>query len=219
MQDTRFAIVCRLTAVGLFAALLGGCSSDRSALAVWVGSPKTEVEALELLAASPAATTGRLVVKLTNPNDVPLPLPLARYTVTLGGVTYATDTVPNATVPANGEQRIVLPVVFENPAGPSYSASGSVTYVPPGEIRMLLTDLGIPLPSARFKGAGESIGTPKSVEVIPVEPIEQEPSDNAVDEAVEAVEEAVDEMTESDDDSAPDVAPDESTDEEPAENG
>ena len=207
MQDTRFAIVCRLTALGLFAALLGGCSSDRSALAVWVGSPKTEVEALELLAASPAATTGRLIVKLTNPNDVPLPLPLARYSVTLGGVTYATDTVPNATVPANGEQRIILPVVFEGPAGSAYSASGSITYVPPGEIRNLLTDLGIPLPSVTFKGASDAIGSPIAVDVIPVDPIEQEPADNAIEQAVETVEQAVDEMAELDSDPTDEQAP------------
>jgi len=185
--------VKRIAVVGIVTLIAAGCGSERNVVGKWVAGPTAEVEALELTAASPAATTGNLIVKLTNPNDAPLPLPMAQYTVTLGGTTYSTDTVPNATLPALGEQRIVLPVVFTEPANTSFDARGSVTYIPPGEIRALLSDIGIPLPTASFNGSGDAMGQPVSVIIEPVAPIEQAPASNAVDEAVETMTEPIDE--------------------------
>lgn len=191
-------------------AMVGGCSTNRSVIGAWIAPPTAEVETLELTAVSPAATTGNLIVKLTNPNDTPLPLPLARYTVTLGETTYRTDTVPNAALPALGEQRVVVPVVFDGPAGKAYTASGAITYVPPGEIRVLMTDLGIPLPTVSFRGSGEATGQPTTVAVEPVEPIDPQPRDDSVEQIIETTTEPTDatdagepvddEMSELDDD-------------------
>jgi len=186
------------------AGLLGGCSSNRNVVGAWMATPTAEVEALELTAVSPAATTGNLIVKLTNPNDTPLPLPMARYAVTLGETTYRTDTVPNAALPALGAQRVVLPVVFDGGAGEAFTATGSIAYVPPGEIRVLMADLGIPLPTVNFRGSGEASGQPTAVAVMPIDPIDPLPSDSAVDEAGEPIaepaeESADDEMSEQQD--------------------
>jgi len=38
--------------------------------------------------------------------------------------------------------------------GQQYTASGSVAYVPPGEVRELLTDYKVPLPTTGFSGKG-----------------------------------------------------------------
>jgi len=195
-------------------ALVSGCSSHRSVVGAWIDSPTAEVEALELTAVSPVATTGNLIVKLTNPNDIPLPLPMASYTVTLGETTYRTDTVPNAALPALGEQRVVLPVVFDGAPTDAYSASGSITYIPPGEIRVLMTDLGIPLPTVNFSASGEASGQPTAVAVQPVAPIEPLPSDSAVDEAVERITEPFDQA---DDHDAPDDEMTERDGDDPAE--
>ena len=161
-----------IVVIGLALTASTGCSSERKVVGKWVAAPTATVEAVELLAASPeATTTANVIVRLSNPNDTPLPLPMARYTVTMGGATYSTDTVPNATIPAKGEQRIALPVTIAGPQNHDYSTSGWISYLPPGEIRNLMTDIGIPLPGVPFSGSGEAVGAPAPVAVVAVGPI------------------------------------------------
>ncbi len=125
-----------------------------------VESPTAHVEKIELLDSSDQALRLGVTLRLTNPNDVPLPMTIARYSVDVPGAgSYQGDQRPQATIRAEGEQVFVLtaavPAGTANPALDTAVASGSVEYEPPGEFRMLLTESGVPLPSVAFRGSGE----------------------------------------------------------------
>ena len=91
-----------------------------------------------------------------NPNDVALPIVRAKYEVELAGAeAFAFTDLPKATLPANGTQTINLPAAFATDGGSgNYQVKGQLTYEPPGEVRKLLTEYGVPLPSASFKDNG-----------------------------------------------------------------
>ena len=99
-------------------------------------------------------------VALSNPNDVALPLVNAGYTMRVNGASEATYAdLPNRTLPALGQQIVTLPVGLSlgsgtSPRGASYLVHGSGTYEPPGEIRKLLTEARVPLPSTSFSASG-----------------------------------------------------------------
>jgi hypothetical protein len=100
-----------------------------------------------------------VVVDLVNPNDdTPLPMPRAIYTVTVGDdKTFHFEQIPAATLPAAGVQTLTLPAAFADAAplaGQPYRVTGRVEYTPPGEIRRILTDSGLPLPSSPFSAQG-----------------------------------------------------------------
>ena len=102
-----------------------------------------------------------VTVELANPNDVALPLVDAQYTLLLapGSRVVSFRDAPNRTLPSKGRQVITLPAALPvsgggNLRGASYRVAGSINYEPPGEIRELLTEAGIPLPSSEFFGSG-----------------------------------------------------------------
>jgi hypothetical protein len=86
---------------------------------------------------------------------------MAQYRVRLGEVEYKGDTHPNATIPAHGSQRLTLPFAVSGRPGDAYRVTGSITYRPPGEIRQLLTDIGIPLPWITINATGQVTGEPE----------------------------------------------------------
>ncbi len=104
----------------------------------------------------------RLLVTVVaeNPNDTPLPVTWVWYKVNLdgGGDEFTFTELPKATLPAHGTQTITLPAAFARgggeAAGDRYQVTGHVTYHPPGEIRKLLTEYKVPLPSAAFADEG-----------------------------------------------------------------
>jgi len=61
-----------------------------------------------------------------------------------------------ATIPANGVQTVTLPAALatDTVEAGDYQVRGTLVYEPPGEIRKLLTEYGVPLPSASFKAQG-----------------------------------------------------------------
>lgn len=135
-------------------------------------TPDAAVAAVELVEVSPQGASARIVIDLTNTNDEPMPLKLARYRLSLGGASYAGNTRANVTVPADGGVTLTLTGAVAGAPGDTYDVSGAIEYQPPGEIRELLTDFNYPLPTINFRGTGVVTGTPKRVGSITIAPPE-----------------------------------------------
>ena len=133
-------------------AMLGGCSAN-------LRQVTTRVDSVRIDEQTDQGVRVLVTVVAENPNDVPLPIVKARYKVGLsGGGEFVFTELPKATLPAHGTQTITLPAAFAldggSAAGASYQVTGQLTYEPPGEIRKLLTEYNVPLPSASFKDDG-----------------------------------------------------------------
>jgi hypothetical protein len=121
-----------------------------------ISTPKAHVTGVKIIDRSDTATRADITVQLINPNRTPLPLIKSHYTLNIEGAepfSY-TDRL-NRTLPASGSQEITLPAVFIGKPTGNYKVDGTVTYQPPGEIRKLMTDSGIPLPFTFFDGEGK----------------------------------------------------------------
>jgi len=145
MSRIGWIVMCSL-------AVLTGCSSNLKPVT-------TRVDSVTVDERTEQGVRVLVTVLAENPNDVALPIVRARYEVEMAGAeTFAFTELPKATLPANGTQTITLPAAFAtesgNAAGHSYQVKGQLTYEPPGEIRKLLTEYGVPLPSASFKDDG-----------------------------------------------------------------
>jgi len=122
-----------------------------------VAAPKAEVIGARVDEQTAVAGRVILTVKLTNPNAVDLPLMRARYSFAVAGERYRGSDVPHVVLPASGVMLVELPGVIASGqplAGRSFKASGTVTYQPPGEVRELLTEYRVPLPTTSFRGGG-----------------------------------------------------------------
>ncbi|MEX2672175.1 MAG: hypothetical protein WD294_08715 [Phycisphaeraceae bacterium] len=118
--------------------------------------PDATVERVELVEVGEEAASYRLHLAIDNAHDEPLPLTLAAYTLTVDGVTYTTDTVPDATLPSQRRLTLTLPGVTENGGrvGSPYQAQGSLIVDPPGQVRQFFYEMGVPRPRIRFTGEG-----------------------------------------------------------------
>lgn len=120
--------------------------------------PTADVTEARVDAATPEGSRVVFTVTLQNANDVPLPIRRTNYTVTLGTQSFEFTDLAAATIPANGAQVVVIPAAFAVPeaglSGAAYELRGHVTYEPPGEVRDLLTDSGVPLPRVGFVERG-----------------------------------------------------------------
>lgn len=104
----------------------------------------------------------RLIVTLhmANPNRTPLPLEQVKLDLAVEGHGVRTYRMPaNCVLPYQGQGIVEVPASLPldgpvNLASTSYRARGEVAYVPPGEIRKLMTDGGIPLPTSSFRRDG-----------------------------------------------------------------
>ena len=141
-----------LVGLAVLTLALGGCQ--------FVESPTTQVQGVEVTRVTDHGTSVDVTVLMENPNDVPLPLRASSYRVTIDGVGDFDFTDRLAyTIPANGQQVVVLPAAFatqgQDVASRPARVTGSVTYEPPGEMRAILTESGIPLPTAAFSSQTE----------------------------------------------------------------
>ncbi len=136
--------------------LLTGCS---------VKAPTARVVAVDTDRVTEQGARVLVTVELTNPNDVALPLPKTRYRVAVEGAEpFAFETPPALALPPLETQLLTLPAAFATPdaaamAGRPYEVTGAVTYQPPGQLRLLLSEYHIPLPTSRFSGSGTLVGT------------------------------------------------------------
>lgn len=142
-----------LAACVTFSALfaLGGCETLETPL----------VEVVNVRVAEQTADAARIeaMIELTNPNDTPLPLTKCNYTISVAGAQgVSLEDIPHRTLPALGKQTVKLPAAIRtngaNVSGAAYNVSGSVTYEPPGEMRKVFTESGIPLPWVDFAKTG-----------------------------------------------------------------
>ncbi len=137
---------------------MGGCH---------LADPGARVLGVEVTQQSPQGVRLDVVVELENPSDEPLPLVESEYTLTIDSVgEFESADRPHRTMPTarrgdNGEpgrQVIRLPVAYampgHSPLGMTYRVEGSVSYRPPGEIRALLSEAKLPLPTVTFNGSG-----------------------------------------------------------------
>lgn len=133
-----------------------------------VTAPTTDVLRVDLTAASDAAARYEVIVTFVNPNLFELPMTHASYVLTVAGHSYRADAVPNTTIPAQGQVNLTLPAVISAPGlsslGQPYEVKGTVTMQPPGQLRNLFYEMGLPMPTADFTGQGTVTGTGGGVE-------------------------------------------------------
>ncbi len=131
-----------------------------------VEAPQVRVDGVELVEKTKEGARFRIHLRMSNPNDVQLPLRLATYQLNVGASSYAGDTRPNVTLPGTEHARSIT---FSLPAaigaasvspGTPWRATGRVRYEPPGKLRQMFTDIGIPLPEVAFSGRGRLAPSP-----------------------------------------------------------
>lgn len=122
--------------------------------------PTVEVVGAEVTETGPDASRVEVLLMLSNPNDISLPLKQVSYQVSVEGAEpYAYVDLPARVLPPNGVQSVRLPAVVtesegESLSGASWRVSGTVTYVPENQLRAFLTETGVPLPLALFSARG-----------------------------------------------------------------
>jgi hypothetical protein len=142
----------------LLAACLGGCGLSAPKLPTPIAMPEVKIEAVHLMDSGPEGSRYQIALAMSNPNDEALPLTFAWYALSVAGgqSEYQGDGLPNATLPAGGSIRFVLPAVVASSGqvGQNYQATGSIQMRPPGQIKNVFYELGLPLPRASFNGSG-----------------------------------------------------------------
>lgn len=124
-----------------------------------VSQPQTRV--LDVAVSEQTAQGARIemTVAVENRSDVPLPVRSARYEVQVEELgSFAFRELPAVTLPPNGTQTFTLAAAFADGqtslAGRRYDVTGRLAYEPPGEVRSLLTEYGVPLPAVSFDAQG-----------------------------------------------------------------
>jgi len=146
----------------LVAALLPACESTQP--------PKAMVTSTAVTDSTDEGSRIEFIVELDNPQDENFPLVEAYYTVSVEDAGSFTFTeLPVEALPAKGIQQLKLAAALPEAdlEGRTYRISGHVSYKPDGEIRAILTESGVPLPTATFSASGTLSG---GVIVIPVDP-------------------------------------------------
>lgn len=141
-------------ALAAAALMLTGCSTPN------VQSPTASVRQVRLVEQTAEGAKVEVTVVLKNPNGVPLPLSGSHYRIDVAGTPSLSLTDrANKTLPARGAQTLVFPAAIKadkpNLVGAAYSVDGSISYEPPGELRRMFTESGVPLPKVAFGGTGK----------------------------------------------------------------
>ena len=143
---------------GLFLSLAGCSSNNYELLPKLTTTPSAKVQGVALREVSPSSASAVITVELSNPNDEPMPLKVARYRLVMGGGVFRGDTVTSTTIPANGTVTVDLGASMQTrDADLAYSTSGTIEFQPPGELRKLLVDFRVPLPTIGFSGKGVAV--------------------------------------------------------------
>lgn len=144
------ANVCSRALSVLTLVILAGCAASPT-----LSEPKAVIGAK-----AERGSVIQISVDIQNPSDDPLPLRFVEYSVeVLGqpGLSFKGVRSAEATLPAKGTHRLVLPASFPSGAdltGAKYRVSGSVGYVEPGQVARVFYEYGLSRPSVAFSGAG-----------------------------------------------------------------
>lgn len=142
----------KVIAILCLTVMLGGCGSS-------LRQVTARVDAVSIDERTDQGVRLLVTIVTENPNDVQLPIVRAVYKFELAGAEpFEFTDLPKATLPPNGSQTITLPAAFAlaggDASGRQLQINGTLVYEPPGEVRKLLTEYGVPLPSAGFKTTG-----------------------------------------------------------------
>jgi len=155
----------------LLSGTLAACRQQGPRTTPWykIKDPSIEVVSVNLTRQTDQGARIEVTARLENPNDVALPLKDYHLTFDLAdGPAVTFRDLANRTLPSEGSQLVTMPLAIAVPGqslvGDGYHVSGWMHYEPPGEIRKLLTDSSIPLPSSSFSTRGELKSSPPSVE-------------------------------------------------------
>lgn len=152
------AIIAILTAA-LGVCIAPGCNVIKLPEApVPITTPEATVDRVELVDRSETAARYLIVLTLNNPNDFALPMTDTQYELAIAGAAaepYDGDTIPNATLPASGSIQIKLPAVVRGAGEGQYDLSGSIRVFPPGQLKKVGYELGIPRPRVAFAAKGD----------------------------------------------------------------
>ena len=155
MRIRRLILTMVLAAGGGGLAGLPGCGPLKAPeMPTPIASPQAQVLGVRRVEAGPDAHRYVIIVALTNPNDVALPMLDADYRLDIGDAEYRGDTSPNATLPASGRLTLELPAVV-TADGNEYDVRGSLELDPPQQLKQVFYELGLPRPRANFAGRGE----------------------------------------------------------------
>ncbi|MEM9064928.1 MAG: LEA type 2 family protein [Planctomycetota bacterium] len=137
----------------LLSVALAGCSSHTT--------PTLHVVSAGVTERTPDGLKLEFALDAENPNDVPLTLREARYSLSLDGKTVFTGSrAPTATLARRSTQRLILPAVIpvqeaaQLTGDVEYRLRGSLVYITPGELSERLFDARIRRPDADFGERG-----------------------------------------------------------------
>jgi hypothetical protein len=152
--------VCQLRMAPLILALawLSGCGV----------SPRVLIEDSAWVEKSDEAALLRIELEVVNRGVEAIELREMEYTVRFPGASaYRGRRATALTIAPGAAARVMLPaiVVHGNVDSASlpeeFSLTGTVQYVAPGRLAMVLADLGLPRPRAAFTGSGEPVAVPR----------------------------------------------------------
>lgn len=154
MRDAWFALI--LLALPLW---VGGCVVVDAVQEGLVDAPSAEVLGVSVVDVGERSAALEAAVRLSNPNDVELPVESVRVRmVGPGGESFASAVPVTVSMPPNGSEvmqvRGVLPTGNGDVVGEQVRVSVTVRWVPPGEVRAILTETGVPLPFVVARQSG-----------------------------------------------------------------
>jgi len=141
--------------IGFFTILLAGCSSTQA--------PRISIVDASVSEATDEAVVVSFLLKLENPNNQPLPLRDFEYSLSVDGKqVFQGRRSVEATLQQEADYTLLLPAVvpFRRLGGTtsgihSCVVSGQLSYVAPGQLAEVLTDLRWPAPTTNFSGAAQ----------------------------------------------------------------
>ncbi|MBY0308642.1 MAG: hypothetical protein K2Q09_07865 [Phycisphaerales bacterium] len=127
-----------------------------AAVAGCIGSPPSLTLTRAYVAdRTDAGAVVNVVVHATNPTGDPLPMWAMVYSPGADAVPGPVERWAQATAPPGGAVEFELPVVMRPQADgrSTVTITGTVSYVPGGKLRELLSEIDVPLPSTGFSGS------------------------------------------------------------------
>ena len=148
-----------LVPVLLVGAALVGCNTFTEGV---VQRPTGEVLGVRIVEQTADGVRVEATLEVTNPNPVELPIEDASVSFTLAdGKRFVSQVAPAVSLPPGGAQRFtVAAAVPKNRSGDTmigspYRLRTTLHYRPPGELRDILTESGVGLPSITIGGDGK----------------------------------------------------------------